>query len=275
MRIFIFLLACALAFVSSGQTINCDTCAAHCGHLKKKVCKKTVQGPAKPGNVNICIDNSHSGNCGHSFEPCHIKPVCVKERQCPAPTSPPSSSTPIWIGIAALFVSLVTSLYGNRISQKNTERQLEVSQQNLTKQIEASASQEGDKRDYEYTYRLRMELRDACAKFLNSATDLNHKLTRIVYGDIEEGREAEAAENYANTADIRADLKCYYYSLKVMLDGSKEQRNMEDELDKYMDVTCFQPNLKTMKSDDFNQPLGRLFHLVKSIIHSNYRAPDE
>jgi len=40
-----------------------------------------------------------------------------------------------------------------------------------------------------------------------------------------------------------------------------------------MDVTCFKFTLKDTNTDDYEQPIGQLFHKIKSVIHDNYCEP--
>jgi hypothetical protein len=201
----------------------------------------------------------------------------------------------VLVAIVALLGTIVTSIITNRRSRINTqlqltsskestEKQLQASKDNLTNQLNASEKnlqaqitanklQEIEKRNAELQFKLKNELKEAVAKFINAATTLNLKLNYIIYSELEEGRKTEAEDEYAKTFILRNELKDFYYSIKVTLDGSDKQKELEKIIDKYMNVTCFHFDLNKIKADDYEQPIGQLFHKIKSIIHDNYNEP--
>jgi hypothetical protein len=158
-------------------------------------------------------------------------------------------------------------------SRENLTNQLNASEKNLLAQISANKLQDVEKRNAELQFKLKNELKETVAKFINSATTLNSKLNYIIYSELEEGRRNEAEEEYNKTQVLRNELKVYYYSIKVTLDGSDKQKELEKVIDKYMKATCFDFNLDQAKADDYEQPVGQLFHKIKSIIHDNYQEP--
>lgn len=212
----------------------------------------------------------------------------------------------VLVAIVALLGTIITSIITNRrsrintelqlaftnsnttlqlaASKESTEKQIQASKENLTNQLNASEKnllaqiaanklQDTEKRNAELQFKLKNELKETVAKFINSATTLNSKLNYIIYSEIEEDRRIEAQEEYNKTQVLRNELKDYYYSIKVTLDGSEKQKELEKVIDKYMRVTCFEFNLEKAKSDDYEQPIGLLFHKIKSIIHDNYQEP--
>jgi len=199
------------------------------------------------------------------------------------------------VAIVALLGTIITSTITNRrsrintelqltASRESTEKQLQSSKDNLTNQLNASEKnlqsqitanklQDIEKRNAELQFKLKNELKETVAKFINTATTLNLKLNYIIYSELEEGRKTEAEEEYSKTLILRNELKDFYYSIKVTLDGSDKQKELEKVIDKYMNVTCFEFDLDKAKSDDYEQPIGQLFHKIKSIIHNNYQEP--
>lgn len=212
----------------------------------------------------------------------------------------------VLVAIVALLGSIITSIITNRRSRINTElqltaskentelqlrasrestekqiqmskdnliNQLNASEKNLLSQISANKLQEVEKRNSELQFKLKNELKETVAKFINTASKLNSTLHFIIDNDLEEGRRLQAVEGYENTQSIRNELKDYYYSIKVTLDGSPKQIELGRILDEYMNATCFQFDLDNIESDEYEQPIGQLFHQIKSIIHENYQIP--
>lgn len=189
------------------------------------------------------------------------------------------------VAFLALSGAVLTAILNNRRSRKNTEqqiiaaadninRQLTASNTNLIAQIQATGNLEKEKKNLELAYKLKTELKENVAKFIQKATVLNSKLTTIIYSDLEEGRTAEAIEEYANTFTLRQELKDIYYSIKVTLDGSDKQRQLETVLDSYMNTVDFKFDINNVpQHDNYEQPIGQLYHKIKSIIHDNYQEP--
>jgi hypothetical protein len=188
------------------------------------------------------------------------------------------------VAIVALIGTIVTTTITNRRSRLNTEIQLKASKDNLSEQIiasernlqsqiDANRIQEIEKRSAELQFKLKNELKETVAKFINAATKLNSKLTYIIYSELEEGRRREAEDEYSKTYILRNELTDLYYSIKVTLDGSQKQRELERIIDTYMNVTSFDFNLDRVNAEDYEQLVGQLFHKIKSIIHENYAEP--
>jgi hypothetical protein len=188
------------------------------------------------------------------------------------------------VALVALFGAVLTSILNNRRSKLNTQQQLNAnrenitsqltaSQINLTAQIQANSIQEIEKKKLELEFKLKNELKENVAKFINKATILNGKLNYIIYSELEEGRIVEANEEYSKTYPLRQEIKDLFYSIKVTLDGSEKQRQLEEVLNNYMKVTCFEFDLEKTKSEQYEQPIGQLYHKIKSIIHNNYTEP--
>lgn len=191
----------------------------------------------------------------------------------------------LFVAFLALLGAVGTALLNNRTSRINTEqqinaaaeninRQLTSSNTNLIAQIQAAGDLEKEKKKLELAFKLKTELKENVAKFIQKATVLNGKLTTIIYLDLEEGRRAEAIEKYTNTFTLRQELRDIYYSIKVTFDGSDKQIQLERVLDNYMNTVDFGFNIdNTPKHENYEQPLGQLYHKIKSIIHDNYQEP--
>ncbi len=191
----------------------------------------------------------------------------------------------IAVSILALFGAVFTAFLNDKRSRLNTEhqinaatknidRQLTVSYTNLTSQIKATRNLEKEKKNLELTFKLKTELKENIAKFIQKAICLNGKLTSIIYSDLEEGRLEKAREEYINTFSLRQELRDIYYSIKVTLDGSDKQRQLETVLDTYMNKVdfCFNIDIPPL-AESYEQPIGQLYHKIKSIIHDNYLEP--
>jgi hypothetical protein len=150
---------------------------------------------------------------------------------------------------------------------------LTVSQNNLSAQIQANREQELEKKKLELEFKLKNELKENVAKFINKVTILNGKLDHIIYSELEEGRKNEAYEEYSKTNLLRQEIKDLFYSIKVTLDGSEKQIQLEKVLNNYMNITCFEFNLEKTEREQYEQPVGQLYHKIKSIIHDNYTEP--
>lgn len=187
------------------------------------------------------------------------------------------------VAFLALFGAVLTAILNNRRSRINTEqqmnaaaeninRQLTASNTNLIAQIQANGILEKEKKKLELAFKLKTELKENVAKFIQKGTVLNGKLTSIIYSDLEEGRRTEAREEYTNTLTLRQELRDIYYSIKVTLDGSDKQRQLERVLDTYMNTVDFNFNIDhTPQHENYEQPIGQLYHKIKSIIHDNYQ----
>jgi len=189
------------------------------------------------------------------------------------------------VALLALFGALLTAILNNRRSRINTEQQinaaaeninlqLTASNTNLIAQIQAAGNLEKEKKKLELAFKLKTELKENVAKFIQKATALNSKLTPIIYSDIEEGSKLEAQENYNHIYALRQELRDIYYSIKVTLDGSDKQRQLEIVLDNYMNTVDFNFNIDNVpQQENYEQPIGQLYHKIKSIIHDNYQEP--
>jgi hypothetical protein len=189
------------------------------------------------------------------------------------------------VAFLALFGAVLTAILNNRRSRINTEKQinaaaeninsqLTTSNTNLIAQIQATGDLEKEKKKLELAFKLKTELKENVAKFIQKATVLNGKLTTIIYSDIEEGRMAEAIEEYSKTFTLRHELRDIYYSIKVTLDGSDKQIQLERVLDNYMNTVDFDFDIdNTPKKENYQQPIGQLYHKIKSIFHDNYQEP--
>lgn len=188
------------------------------------------------------------------------------------------------VALVALFGAILTSILSNRRSKINTQLQIDTSriniidqltatQNNLLNQIEASRTLELEKKNLELQFKLKTELKENVAKFINKSTELNGKLIRLIYLTIEDGSGNLALQEYQKTNILRQEITDLFYSIKVSLDGSEKQRQLEDVLDTYMDLTCFNVDLFKLESSQFEQPIKQLYHKIKSIIHDNYQEP--
>lgn len=167
------------------------------------------------------------------------------------------------IGVLAVVGTLAASFVAAYISKRNTDQTL-----NANKEIEI------EKKKAEVEYNLKLYLQENIGKFVNKATKLNGAINTILYKEYEEHGILELAwESYDKTLEIRNELKDIFYSVRVSLDGSKKQKELEDLLVSYMNVTCFNFDPDTTKSDDYSQPLAKIFHKARSIIHENYPEP--
>lgn len=166
------------------------------------------------------------------------------------------------VAIIALVGTLIAAFIAAYISWKNT-----------IKTLEATRQTEAEKRDLEKQYNSKQFLKENVAKFINKSTILNGRLTEIIYKDLEEGNENLAKDEYEKTFNIRVELKEIYYSIKVSLDGSQKQKELEKILDEYMKVTCFDFNLDQTRSEMYTQPLAKLYHKARAIVHENYEEP--
>jgi hypothetical protein len=188
------------------------------------------------------------------------------------------------VAIVALIGTVVTSAITNRRSRLNTQAQLEASAENITrqlnsshenlmKQIKASQAQEIEKKKLDLAYKLKSELKENIAKFINKAQTLNRKLTVVIYDVYENSGEDAAMQVYGQTNLLRQELLDIFYSIKVTLDGSTKQMELEEILNEYMNTTCIHFDLTGVRAEGYEQPIGHLYHKIKSIIHENYVVP--
>jgi len=173
----------------------------------------------------------------------------------------------------ALLGTLISTIYTNKSNSANIEKQIQASKDNLQAQIDAEKKQDIEKRNAELQFKLKNELKEIVGKFIYTAQKLNGQLNEIILSDFEEGRVLEAEEKYSKTITLRKELTDLYYSIKVTLDGSREQQQLERIIDNYMSITCFKFELKEIKVSDYDQIIPQLFHKIKSIIHENYQEP--
>lgn len=177
------------------------------------------------------------------------------------------------VAVVALLGTVLTTFIGTNRSKKNLEKQLVSTEKNLMAQITANNKLEKDKKEIEQKYEKINTLKEAVAKFIQKATLLNLKLNTAIYYHLEEGRNTEAQDEYDDTIILRNELKSIYYSIKVTLDGSAKQKEIEKVIDKYMNTTCFSFDLQTAKADEYEQPIGKLYHKIKAVVHDNYTEP--
>lgn len=189
------------------------------------------------------------------------------------------------VAFLALFGVVFTAILNNRRSRinlekqinaviENVDKQLAASNENLIAQIQATERIEREKKNLELAFKLKMELKESIAKFIQKATVLNGKLTIIICSDLEEDRRTEATEGYSRTSILRQELKDIYYSIKVTLSGSTEQKQLESVLDRYMETVDFNFDIDAApQRDDYEQSIAQLYHKLKGIIHENYQEP--
>ncbi len=189
------------------------------------------------------------------------------------------------VALLALFGAVLTAILNNRRSRINTEQQinaaanninqqLTASNTNLIAQIQAAGNLEKEKKNLELAFKLKTELKENVAKFIQKATVLNGKLTTIIYSDLEESGREIAKEEYSKTYTLRQELRDIYYSIKVTLDGSDKQRQLEKVLDAYMNTVDLNFDINhAPQQENYEQPIGQLYHKIKSIIHDNYQEP--
>ena len=190
----------------------------------------------------------------------------------------------VLVAIVALLGTVLTNAMTNRRSWLNTQAQLTANSTNLTEQLKAAEkniltqivaakNQEIETRAAELQLKQKNELKETVAKFINSATKLNSQLNYIIYSELENGRRNEAIEAYDNTSILRTELADTFYSIKVTLDASQKQVELERLLNSYMDATCFNFNIDTITSENYQPPIAKLYHKIKSIVHDNYVEP--
>lgn len=195
------------------------------------------------------------------FQCCNCCNCCC----CHSHILPSSNNNNNWlVAIVALIGTLIASFVAAHISKRNTEKTLDANKQN-----------EIYKKELEREFNLNLFLKENVAKFIQKATILNGALNQIILEDYEDGNTDLAMEGYEKTFQLREEIKNIYYSIKVALDGSKKQKELEKILDEYMNITCFKFNLGITDTSMYTQPIGRLFHMVRSIIHKNYTMPPE
>lgn len=179
----------------------------------------------------------------------------------------------ILIAVIALIGSFITTIVGNRNTRINLSNQMKATEDNLKLQIRANKELEREKMLLESNQEKKNDLKELVARFIKNATLLNLKLNEIIYSDIEEGRIQEANDKYDNTYLLRNELKGIYYSIKVALDGSQKQQDLERSIDRYMNTVDFSIDIERTQADMYEQPIGELYHKIKAIIHENYSAP--
>ena len=128
-------------------------------------------------------------------------------------------------------------------------------------EIEAHRIQEIENRNSDLQFRLKNELKEKVAKFIYIATKLNAEINNIIDEDSDYFHEERGLYS------LREELKNLYYSIRVTLDGTRKQIDLENILTSYMNITCFAFDFADLQPDDYEQPLGHLFHKIKSIIH--------
>lgn len=176
------------------------------------------------------------------------------------------------VAFLALAGALVTSILNNRRSRINTDQQINAAAENISRQLTAFINLEKEKKKLELAFKLKTELKENVAKFIQKATALNSKLTPIIYSDIAEGRTLEAQENYNNTYALRQELRDIYYSIKVTVDDSESQRVLVFLLGYYMNEVDFNFDInRTPQQEHYEDSIKKLYDIIKSIIHENYQ----
>ena len=190
----------------------------------------------------------------------------------------------VFIAIVALFGSVLTASMTSRRSRLNMQQQLQsstntlreqltASERNLTIQLVANRTLEIEKKTIETKQKIIMELKDNVAKFINLAIILNQNLDYIIDIVLEKQGEDAAMVVYSSTLPTRDQLKDIYYSIKVSLDGSPKQMELEREINRYMNVVHFYFKIDVIESEQYQQSIGKLYHKIKAIIHDNYVEP--
>lgn len=177
------------------------------------------------------------------------------------------------VAIVALFGAILTSIISNRRSRINMKMQLIANREDIMSQNDQNRLQEIEKKKLELEFKLKTELKENVAMFINKATILNQQLNYILYSEVEEGRKMEAEDEYSKTDPLRKEITHLYYSIKVSLDGSEKQQELDSLLDEYMKAACIDFNFNKINSDPYEQPIAKLYHKIKSIIHENYQEP--
>jgi hypothetical protein len=167
----------------------------------------------------------------------------------------------VLVAIVALFGTLITTLIG-------TDR----SKINLEKQISANKELEYEKKKIEKEHERNLELKDMVAKFILNSSLLNLRFYEIIEL-VNNGQNKLAHDRYKETHQTRQALIGYYYSIKVALDGSQKQLNLERVLNSYMNLVEFHFDINSISSVQYEQLTGELYHKIKSIIHENYKEP--
>lgn len=154
------------------------------------------------------------------------------------------------IGILALIISIITT--------------------RMT--IKGASTSEKEKFDRELEQEKMKELQELVAQFIKYASQLNTIITGKLYEAVNNGDDLEALELYESTQSTRDAITSAFYSIKVSLDGSQKQKELENIINTYMHrvITNFS---HSRPSDDYTQPIGQLYHKIKAIIHNNYQEP--
>lgn len=190
----------------------------------------------------------------------------------------------IIVALVALFGAVSTSIWGNKRSRINTEKQLEAARLNLTKQLESSEKNillqvrankelEVEKKKLELHQKYLFELKENLARFIKEA-DVINKSTKTINDFIAEGKGDLVRSVLEETRDNRTLITDIYYSIKISLDGSPKQLELERLLDKYLTYTCFREDLIGRADErQLEEIVSQIYHIVKTIIHENYNNP--
>ncbi len=167
-------------------------------------------------------------------------------------------------------VNLDTQL---RNARENLDAQLRDARENLTTQLRNAGELEAEKQRAENSIKRKNELKELVAQFIKVATSINHTLDQMS-NDYDEGRELDAEQKYEDSRTTRSELTNIYYSIKVTLDGSPKQTELESLLDNYIGIFIDSAAvLMKLNHDVYQQPIGAIYHKIKSIVHDNYREP--
>lgn len=174
----------------------------------------------------------------------------------------------VLVAIVALIGTLITTLIGTRHSRINLQNQLIASERNLNMQIQANRELEKEKKLIESEHKKNIELKALVADFIKRAISLNNDLYKVI--DLK-SRWSDAQFKYQETEQLRRELRDIYYSIKVTLDDSKNQSELEKILDNYLNKVDFRVDLPSLSKQMIEEPIGQIYHKMKSIIHPNYK----
>lgn len=158
------------------------------------------------------------------------------------------------VSILAIVSSVIISVVSLNKSRKNLEFQLEFAKK-----------QEIEKRSAETQLNQQNELKKLVVNFIQKATKFNDILNKLIYDDLENGRVDDANEGYDNTHFLRENLEDLYNSIRITLNDSPEQKELDSVLKNYMNKTIYYCKLEKLKSDEYEPPIELLFDVIKRI----------
>lgn len=158
-------------------------------------------------------------------------------------------------------------------NSKNLQDQLSNQKDNISQQMKASRELEIEKKSIDIKQNTIFYLKNSVAKFINIAVSLNDQLG-LIYQEIDEGRELNAKEMYSITSPLREQLKDIYYSIKVSLDDSKNQLELENIIDQYMNVVHFKFEIRKFTFSEYSSPINDLYLIIRAIGQENILLGD-